>query len=138
MKKCSMQIKKDYKYITDLYRSDKFIPLHEPVFGENEKKYVNDCIDSTFVSSIGKFVDKFEEDFSKLINCKGTVAVVNGTSALQIALNICGVKAGDEVITQSFNFVATANSIIYNGAIPVVIDVDYQTMGMSPDSLKKF
>jgi len=114
------------------------IPLHEPIFIGNEKKYLNECIDSTFVSSVGKFVDTFEKEFAKYVGSFYAVATVNGTSALHIALLIAGVKSGDEVITQPVTFVATCNAISYCGAKPVFVDIDLDTMGMSPESLNDF
>lgn len=117
---------------------DKFIPLHIPSFIGNEKKYLEDCIDSTFVSSVGTFVDLFEEQMSQFTQTKKSVAVVNGTSALQVALRLVGVKKNDEVITQALTFVATANAIVYNNAIPVFLDVDIDTMGLSPLAVENF
>lgn len=125
-------------FIKDYYKTDNFIPLHEPRFRGNEKKYVSDTIDSTFVSSVGAYVDKFENMMEGITSTKTAVAVVNGTSALQVALRLVGVKPGNEVITQALTFVATANAVAYNGAIPVFVDVDLDTMGLSADSLKKF
>jgi len=124
-------IKKQYPKKDNVY-------LHEPVFNGNEKKYINDAIDSTFVSSVGKYVDKFELDFSKFVNTNKCIAVVNGTSALQVALKLSGVQSGDEVITQSLTFVATANAISYNNATPIFLDVDYDTMGLSPNAVENF
>ena len=112
--------------------------LHEPVFRGNEKKYLIDCIDSTFVSSIGKYVDRFESDLSKKISVNKSVAFVNGTSALHLALKLVGVKDGDEVITQALTFIATANAISYNNASPVFLDVDLDTMGLSPIAVEEF
>lgn len=112
--------------------------MHAPVFSGNEKNYLNECIDSTFVSSVGPFVDRFE---SMIASCTGTskgVAVVNGTAALQVALQLAGVKAGDEVITQALTFVATANAILYNHAVPVFLDVDLDTMGLSAEAVAAF
>ena len=117
---------------------ENFIPLHIPSFIGNEKKYLEDCIDSTFVSSVGAYVDLFEEKMSKFTQTKKSVAVVNGTSALQVALRLVGVKNNDEVITQALTFVATANAIVYNNAIPVFLDVDIDTMGLSPSAVKDF
>ena len=125
-------------FIRSLYNTDSFIPLHEPRFLGNEKKYLNECIDSTFVSSVGKFVDKFEEEVTKYTGAKYAVAVSNGTSALHIALILSGVKDGHEVITQPLTFVATCNAISYCNASPIFIDVDKDTMGMSPVALEKF
>ena len=126
------------EFIRETFKTNEFIPLHEPKFIGNEKKYLNDCIDSTFVSSVGKYVDKFEEEFAKKVGSKYAVATVNGTSALHISLLLADVKAEDEVITQALTFVATCNAISYIGAKPVFVDVDLDTMGLSPNSLKKF
>ena len=127
------------KLTKDIYTS-KNLPfaVHEPVFIGNEKKYLNDAIDSTFVSSVGKYVNDFETEFSKYTGIKHSISVVNGTSALQISLLLSGVKNGHEVITQSLTFVATANAISYLGATPIFVDVDIDTMGMSPESLQTF
>ena len=125
-------------FIKTIYNNESFIPLHAPIFNGNEKKYLCDCIDSTFVSSVGKYVDLFEEMVEQYTGAEKAVAVVNGTAALHTALNLLGVKQNDEVITQSLTFIATCNAISYCGANPVFIDVDYDTLGMSPDSLKKY
>ena len=126
------------EFIRDLFKTREFIPLHEPRFRGNEKAYVMDTIDSTFVSSVGAYVNRFEEMIATLSRTKKGIAVVNGTSALQVALRLAGVQPGDEVLTQSLTFVATANSIVHNHAHPVFIDVDYDTMGLSPSALEKF
>lgn len=115
-----------------------FIPLHAPVFVGNEKAYLEECIDSTFVSSVGKFVDQFEEKMCAYTGAAHTTAVVNGTSGLHIALYVLDVGAEDLVITQPLTFVATCNAIAYTGAAPVFVDVDSDTMGMSPTALKTF
>ena len=120
------------------YPNKEEIHLHEPVFLGNEKQYLTECIDSTYVSSIGKYVDLLEEKISRLVNVEKSVAVVNGTSGLQVALRIVGVKRDEEVLTQALSFAATTNAILLNGASPVFIDVDMDTMGLSPKSLKKF
>jgi aminotransferase in exopolysaccharide biosynthesis len=112
--------------------------LHEPNFSGNEKKYVNETIDSTFVSSVGAYVDKFEVDLAKFTGTKKTISVVNGTAGLQVALKLVGVKDGDEVITQALTFIATANAIAYNNAHPVFLDVDLDTMGLSPIAVTAF
>lgn len=125
-------------FIKKIFNTSEFIPLHEPKFVGNEKKYVNDCIDSTFVSSVGKYVDIFEKEFAKYVGSKYAVATVNGTSALHISLILAGVQKNDEVITQALTFVATCNAISYIGASPVFVDVDLDTMGLSPNSLKNF
>ncbi|MBO8132058.1 MAG: LegC family aminotransferase [Candidatus Marinimicrobia bacterium] len=123
------------RFIKKIYGNKEQVILHEPVFLGNEKKYINDCIDSTFVSYVGKYVTQFEEMTAEYTGAKYAVAVVNGTTALQVALQLAGVKPGDEVITQPLTFVATANAISHCGANPVFIDVDLDTMGMSPEKL---
>ena len=125
-------------FIQSTYQSKDFIPLHDPKFIGNEKKYLNECIDSTFVSSIGKFVDEFEEKIAKYTGARYAVATSNGTSALHIALLLANVTRNDEVITQPLTFVATCNAISYCGANPVFIDVDKETMGLSPLSLQAY
>ena len=126
------------EFIKTLYKTDDFIPLHEPRFVGNEKKYLNDCIDSTFVSSVGKYVDRFEDEFAKRVGSRHAIATVNGTSALHISLLLAGVTKDDEVITQPLTFIATCNAISYIGAKSVFVDVDLDTMGLSPASLKDF
>ena len=125
-------------FIRSIYGSERVIPLHEPRFIGNEKKYLNDCIDSTFVSSTGKFVDEFEEKIAKYTGAKYAVATSNGTSALHIALLLANVAKNDEVITQPLTFVATCNAISYCGANPIFIDVDKETIGLSPLSLQAY
>lgn len=131
-----------YKEIIDFvklqYPKQDFIPLHAPVFNGNEKFYVLDTIDSTFVSSVGAYVDKFEIMMAELSKTQKAVAIVNGTSALQVALRLSGVQNGDEVLTQALTFIATINAIIYNGASPVFLDVDLDTMGLSPNAVQAF
>ena len=130
--------KETIDFIRNYYESSDFIPLHEPYFSGNEKEYLNECIDSTFVSSVGKFVDKFETDIVQFTGAKYAVATVNGTSALHIALLMAGVEKDDEVITQPLTFIATCNAISYIGANPIFIDVDRDTLGMSVEKLKHF
>lgn len=125
-------------FIKSLFPKKEFIPLHEPNFSGNERKYVNETIDSTFVSSVGQFVDKFELELAEFTGTKKTVSVVNGTAGLQVALKLVGVKPGDEVITQALTFIATANAIAYNNAHPVFLDVDLDTMGLSPKAVSDF
>ena len=125
-------------FIQKTFKTTEFIPLHEPKFLGNEKKYLNDCIDSTFVSSVGKYVDLFEKQFASYVGSKYAIATVNGTSALHISLILSGVKQDDEVITQPLTFVATCNAINYIGAKPIFVDVDLDTMGLSPKSLEDF
>jgi len=127
------------KFIRELYNEPTgFIPLHAPVFRGNEKKYLEECIDSTFVSSVGKFVDQFEIEMAKYTGATKAVACVNGTNALHLALLLVGVKPDTEVITQPLTFIATANAISYCSAKPVFLDVDMDTMGLSPIALKKW
>lgn len=118
--------------------ADGFIPLHAPFFGGREKEYVADTIDSTFVSSVGAYVTRFEEMMTEITGARYAIATVNGTTALHLALVITGVKYGDEVITQPLTFVATANAISHAGGIPVFVDVDRDTMGLSPAALQSF
>jgi perosamine synthetase len=128
---------KTVNFIRELYHQPtNFIPLHAPVFNGNEKEYLKECIDSTFVSSVGKFVDQFEVEIAKYTGAKKAIACVNGTSALHLALKLVGVEPGNEVITQPLTFIATANAITYCGAQPVFLDVDIDTMGLSPAKLK--
>ena len=122
-------------YIKELYGQD-FVPLSVPQFIGNEKKYLNECIDTTFVSSVGKFVDRFEEDMAAYTGAKRAVVCVSGTNALHMAMMMAGVERDDEVLTQALTFIATCNAISYIGACPVFIDVDKQTMGLSPDAVK--
>ncbi len=128
----------EIEFIKSIYGYAASIPLHAPHFSGNEKKYLNECIDSTFVSSVGKFVDEFEEKIASYTGAKYAVATNNGTSALHIALLLADVERNDEVITQPLTFVATCNAINYCGAHPIFIDVDRDTMGLSPSALKVF
>ncbi len=129
---------KTVQFIQKVYNTNEFLPLHEPVFFGNEKKYLNECIDSTFVSSVGKFVDQFEEMMAEYAGAKYAVATVNGTAALHIALKLVGTDEESEVITQPLTFIATCNAISYCNATPVFVDVDKDTMGLSPKSLLSF
>lgn len=115
-----------------------FIPLHRPVFEGNEKRYLADCIDSNFVSSVGAKVTEFEQQIADFTGARFAIATVNGTAALHAALLLAGVQRGDEVISQSLTFIATCNALSYAGATPVFIDVDSDTMGMSPEALEHF
>lgn len=133
-----MAYKETIQFIQEKFNSKDFIPLHAPVFCGNERKYVMDTLDSTFVSSVGAYVDLSEKMMADISHTKKAIAVVNGTAGLQIALQLAGVQKGDEVITQALTFVATANAILYNGAEPVFLDVDYDTMGLSPKSVSDF
>ena len=125
-------------FVRRIYDTKKNIPLHEPKFIGNEKKYLNQCIDTTFVSSVGKFVDKFEKKIAKYAGVKYAIATTNGTSALHISLILAGVGQNDEVITQPLNFIASCNAISYCNAKPIFIDVDRDTMGLSPNALRSF
>tara|TARA_B100000787_G_C16160897_1_gene281343 strand:+ start:22 stop:1158 length:1137 start_codon:yes stop_codon:yes gene_type:complete len=125
-------------FFRDRFHTNEFIPLHIPHFNGNEKKYLENCIDSTYVSSVGPFVDKFEELMNTITQTKKTTAVVNGTAGLQVALRLVGVEKDTEVITQALTFVATANAIVYNSAHPVFLDVDIDTMGLSPKAVRIF
>ena len=125
-------------FIKNQFPSKDFIPLHEPNFSGREKEYVLNTIESTFVSSVGAYVDKFEIMMADLSKTQKAVAIVNGTSALQVALRLSGVQKGDEVLTQALTFIATINAIIYNGATPVFLDVDLDTMGLSPNAVQAF
>lgn len=119
------------KFVREQYRTNEFIPLHAPIFAGNEKRYVLETVDSTFVSSVGAFVDRFERDMEAYTGSPRAIATVNGTAALHIALLLAGVKSGDLVLTQPLTFVATCNAIAYCGAEPVFIDVDKHTLGLS-------
>jgi len=125
-------------FVREIYGTKKPIPLHEPKFIGNEKKYLNECIDTTFVSSVGKFVDKFEKRIAKYTGAKYAIATTNGTSALHTSLILAGVEQDDEVITQALNFVASCNAISYCNANPIFVDVDKDTMGLSPSALRSF
>jgi aminotransferase in exopolysaccharide biosynthesis len=125
-------------FIKNQFKNKDFIPLHEPNFSGREKEYILDTIESTFVSSVGAYVDKFEIMMAELSKTQKAVAVVNGTSALQVALRLSGVERGDEVLTQALTFIATINAILYNGASPVFLDVDIDTMGLSPIAVQAF
>lgn len=132
----------DYKKIVDfiheLYGSEEFVPLSVPKFVGNEKKYLSECIDTTFVSSVGKFVERFEEDMACYTGAKKAVVCVNGTNALHMALMLSGVERDDEVLTQALTFIATCNALSYIGAHPVFLDVDLTTMGLSPEAVKEW
>lgn len=114
------------------------IPLHRPLFVGNEKEYLSECIDSNFVSSVGSRVIEFENRIAEFTGAKYAIATVNGTAALHASLHLVGVKREDEVLTQALTFIATCNAISYTGAQPVFIDVDKDTMGMSPNALERF
>ena len=125
-------------FIQETFATKEFIPLHAPLFLGNEKKYLMDCIDSTFVSSVGAYVDRFEKEFAQTVGSRYAIATVNGTAALHVSLVLMGVKRDDEVLTQPLSFIATCNAISYCGAKPIFIDVDRDTLGLSPKSLEDF
>jgi dTDP-4-amino-4,6-dideoxygalactose transaminase len=124
-------------YIKELYGQENVL-LAVPKFIGNEKKYLNECIDTTFVSSVGQFVDRFEKDMASYTGAKRAVVCVSGTNALHMSLMLVGVKRDDEVLTQALTFIATCNALSYIGAHPVFLDVDRSTMGLSPDALKEW
>lgn len=125
-------------FIKDLYGNQDFTPLAVPKFIGNEKKYLNECIDTTFVSSVGQFVDRFEKDMAAYTGAKRAVVCVSGTNALHMAMMLAGVERDDEVLTQALTFIATCNAISYIGARPVFLDVDRSTMGLSPDAVNEW
>ena len=122
-------------FVREQYRSNEFIPLHAPVFRGEEQAYVQETIASTFVSSVGTYVDRFERDMAAYTGSPRAVATVNGTAALHVALLLAGVKPGELVITQPLTFVATCNAIAYCQAEPLFIDVDRHTLGLSPQAM---
>lgn len=127
--------KKLIKFIQGLYQTKEFIPLHAPTFSGNEKKYVSDTLETTFVSSVGKYVDQFEQQMEIYTGSAKAVAIVNGTSALHASLYMAGVKSGDLVITQALTFVATCNAIYHMGAEPVFVDISKVSLGLCPKAL---
>jgi len=138
MMKTDKLYKKIVEFIRIQFNTDEFIPLHAPVFRGREKEYLIDCINTGYVSSVGSYVTKFEKMCCDYVGISYAVATVNGTSALHTALHMLDVSSGDEVLTQPLSFVATSNAIKYCGAVPVYVDVEKETFGMSPDSLSIF
>lgn len=134
MNKQWMQFAVDVKA---MYKKD-FVPLHEPTFDDKEVDYVTDCIKTGWVSSVGAYVTKFEEELAKFVGVKRAVAVVNGTAALHIALKVAGVEADDEVLMPSLTFIATANAVSYCSAVPHFIDVHEETLGVDPFKLEAY
>lgn len=130
--------KNDVEFIKETFKvnNDEFLPLHPPYFDEREIELTTECIKSTFVSSVGQFVVDFENKIADFCGVKRAVACVNGTNALHLSLLLAGVQAGDKVITQPLTFIATANAIKYCNAEPVFVDVDKDTMGLSPEKLE--
>lgn len=137
MKHIDKFVQKTNNFIRSIYGDD-HIPLHRPVFNDTEKLLLNECIESNFVSSVGKKVDEFECSFASYTNSKYAISTVNGTAALHVALKLSDVSKGDEVITQALTFIATCNAIDYIGATPVFVDVDIDSMGISPKFLTRF
>jgi aminotransferase in exopolysaccharide biosynthesis len=132
------QFRQSFVEKAKLIFGDDFIPLHRPVFEGNERQFLIDCIDSNFVSSVGAKVTEFEEKVAEFTGSKYAIATVNGTAALHVAIQLSGVKPGDEVISQALTFIATCNAISYAGAKPLFVDVDLDTMGLSPVALRNF
>ncbi|MFL7048797.1 LegC family aminotransferase [Vibrio cyclitrophicus] len=126
------------EFVRDTYRTDEFIPLHAPTFNGNEKAYVMETIDSTFVSSVGKFVDDFERKIEAYTGTAKAVATVNGTAALHAALYMADVQRGDLVITQALTFVATCNALYHMGAEPIFVDVSPVSLGLCPKAVDSF
>lgn len=126
------------RFIRDTFKTEGAIALHEPRFLGNERKYLLDCIDSTFVSSVGPYIERFESEICKLTGAKYAVAATNGTAALHAALLLAGVQKNDEVITQPLTFIATANAISYCGSKPVFVDIEPDNLGISPQKLLDF
>lgn len=113
-------------------------PLHEPLFCGNENQYVRECIDTGWVSSVGKFVDRFETDLAEYTGVKRAVAVVNGTAALHVCLILSDVQRNDEVLVPAVTFIATANAVTYCGAVPHFVDSSYETLGIDPYILEAY
>lgn len=134
-----MNIQNFISFVRDVFDDKEGnIILHDPRFVGNERKYLLDAMDSNFVSSVGEYVNRFEQAVANYTKSKYAIACVNGTSALHICLLLAGVHNGEEVITQPVSFIATCNAISYCGASPIFVDVDKRTMGMSPEKLEVF
>ncbi|MCM0147578.1 LegC family aminotransferase [Photobacterium galatheae] len=133
-----MQASTIVEFVRDTYRTNDFIPLHAPAFDGNEKQYVMETLESTFVSSVGKFVDDFECQIEKFTGANKAVATVNGTAALHTALYLAGVKAGDLVITQALTFVATCNALYHMGAQPIFVDISPASLGLCPKAVDAY
>lgn len=123
---------------TVISRSEQFVPLHTPELAGNEKKYLAECVDSNFVSSVGEFVDRFERMLETYTGAKKAVVTMNGTAALHASLQLAGVSAGDEVLVPAFTFIATANAVAYCGAVSHFIDIEEETLGVDPDKLRTY
>ncbi len=133
-----MEFKEITDFVHDLYANRDFVPLSVPLFAGNEKKYLEECIDTTFVSSVGPFVDRFEKDIASYTGAARAVVCVSGTNALHMSLLLSGVERDDEVLTQALTFIATCNAISYIGAHPVFLDVDRETLGLSPTAVQSW
>ena len=125
-----------FAFIRQQYPQLVDVPLHVPLLGDCEKRFLSSCIDTTFVSSVGPAIQAFEQAITGLTNCSHAIATVNGTAALQLALLVAGVKPGSEVITQGLTFIGTVNAIAHCGAGPIFVDVETATLGMSPEALR--
>ncbi|RIW11781.1 LegC family aminotransferase [Vibrio harveyi] len=134
----SMKATTIVEFVRDTYKTDEFIPLHAPTFDGNEKAYVMETIESTFVSSVGKFVDDFERKIEAYTGTAKAVATVNGTAALHAALYMADVQRGDLVITQALTFVATCNALYHMGAEPIFVDVSPVSLGLCPKAVDAF
>lgn len=134
----TLQTEKLIQKLKDFYPKKDFIPLHEPIFQGNEIKYVTNCIETGWVSSVGSYVDAFEKNLAEFTGVKRAVAVVNGTAALHVCLKLVGVAPGDEVLIPALTFVATANAITYAGAVPHFVDVSHATLGVDPIKLEDY
>ena len=138
MNSLNEQVLLDALYNVLQKKDDHFISLHEPLFGGNEWNYVRECLDTGWVSSVGKFVDRFENELAIYTGAKRAIAVVNGTAALHICLKLIGIEVGDEVLIPTMTFVATANAVSYCGGIPHFVDSDEQTLGVDPQKLGNY
>tara|TARA_R110002072_G_scaffold1598_8_gene13697 strand:- start:22202 stop:23359 length:1158 start_codon:yes stop_codon:yes gene_type:complete len=125
-------------FVREQFQTKEFIPLHEPRFDADDKRYVSDCIESTFVSTVGEYVGEFENSLKEVVGVKNCVATVNGTAALHVALRVAGVGRDTEVLTQALTFVATCNAISYLGAAPVFIDINRASLSLCPKELRSF
>lgn len=126
------------EFVRDTYQTNEFIALHAPTFDGNEKAYVTETIESTFVSSVGKFVDEFEQKIEAYTGSAKAVAAVNGTAALHAALYMAGVERGDLVVTQALTFVATCNALFHMGAEPIFVDVSPVSLGLCPKAMDQY
>ncbi len=133
-----MDTKKLIKFVRNIFNTNDFVPLHAPVFAGNEKEYTRNTIESTFVSSVGGYVDDFEQKLKEFTRSKMVVSVMNGTAAISTALYLSDVKRDDYVITQSMTFVATCNAIYHLGAKPILLDVSKKSMGLCPIALENY